>query len=54
MNGVQVSGGLDCSFAQDLVVMNSEEKYCCNVGELNKRVVITPDIESVLDNMDIS
>ncbi|XP_023744364.1 uncharacterized protein LOC111892546 isoform X1 [Lactuca sativa] len=49
-----VSGGLDCSFAQDLVVMNSEEKYCCNVGELNKRVVITPDIESVLDNMDIS
>lgn len=48
-----VSGGLDCSFAQDLVCMNTEEKYCCTIGELNKRAIITPDIESVLDNMDL-
>lgn len=48
-----VSGGLDCSFAQDLAAMNTKEKYCCNVGELNKRAIITPDIESVLDNMEI-
>ncbi|KAL4589429.1 hypothetical protein LXL04_002336 [Taraxacum kok-saghyz] len=49
-----VSGGLDCSFAQDLVTMNTEEEYCCTVGELNKRAIITPDIESVLENMNIS
>lgn len=48
-----VSGGLDCSFAQDLVSMNTEEKYCCGIGELNKRAIITPDIESILENMDI-
>ncbi|KAI3666773.1 hypothetical protein L6452_41810 [Arctium lappa] len=47
-----VDGGLDCTFAQDVVAINTEEKHCCNIGELNKRAIITPDIDSVLDNME--
>ncbi|XP_024980485.1 DNA-directed RNA polymerase III subunit RPC4-like [Cynara cardunculus var. scolymus] len=47
-----VDGGVNCSFAQDVVVINTDEKHCCNVGELNKRAIITPDIDSVLDNME--
>ncbi|GKB89949.1 DNA-directed RNA polymerase III subunit RPC4, partial [Tanacetum coccineum] len=46
-----VSGGLDCSFAQDVVAMNTEEKHCCNIGEVNKRAIIAPDINSILDDL---
>ncbi|KAL2501418.1 RNA polymerase III RPC4 [Forsythia ovata] len=46
-----VSAGLDCVFAHDVVALNTEEKHCCSVGELNKRVVITPDVDSILDSM---
>ncbi|KAG8376210.1 hypothetical protein BUALT_Bualt09G0039400 [Buddleja alternifolia] len=46
-----VSAGLECVFAQDVVAINTETKQCCNVGELNKRAVITPDIDHILDSM---
>ncbi|KAK9060833.1 hypothetical protein SSX86_021539 [Deinandra increscens subsp. villosa] len=46
-----VYGGLDCSFAQDVVAIHTEEKSCCNIGELNKRAIITPDIDSILDSI---
>ncbi|XP_076888228.1 uncharacterized protein LOC143538596 [Bidens hawaiensis] len=46
-----VTGGLDCSFAQDVVAIHTEEKSCCNIGELNKRAIITPDIDSILDGI---
>ncbi|KAI3443572.1 hypothetical protein Pfo_000237 [Paulownia fortunei] len=46
-----VSAGLNCVFAQDVVAINTEERHCCNVGELNKRAVITPDIDSMLSAM---
>ncbi|KVH94039.1 RNA polymerase III Rpc4, partial [Cynara cardunculus var. scolymus] len=36
----------------DVVVINTDEKHCCNVGELNKRAIITPDIDSLLLNPD--
>mgnify|MGYP004715958935 CR=1 FL=1 len=48
---MQVSVGLDCVFAQDVVAINDEEKHCCTVGELDKRVIITPDVDSMLDGM---
>ncbi|KAM0000508.1 putative DNA-directed RNA polymerase III subunit RPC4 [Helianthus debilis subsp. tardiflorus] len=51
VNLMQVSGGLDCSFAQDVVAIDTEEKSCCNVGVLNKRAIITPDIDSILDKI---
>ncbi|XP_059318441.1 uncharacterized protein LOC132068765 [Lycium ferocissimum] len=46
-----VSPGMDCSFAQDVVAVNTEEKYCSNIGELTKRLIITPDVDSILDSI---
>ncbi|XP_055807590.1 uncharacterized protein LOC129876233 isoform X2 [Solanum dulcamara] len=46
-----VSPGMDCSFAQDVVAVNTEEKYCSNIGELTKRIIITPDVDSLLDSI---
>ncbi|XP_050261797.1 uncharacterized protein LOC126706411 isoform X9 [Quercus robur] len=46
-----VSPGLDCVFAQDVVAINTAEKHCCVVGELNKRASITPDVDSVVNSM---
>lgn len=48
---MQVSPGLDCVFAQDVVAINTAEKHCCVVGELNKRASITPDVDSVVNSM---
>ncbi|KAI9160511.1 hypothetical protein LWI28_008810 [Acer negundo] len=42
-----VSPGSDGSFAQDLVAINTEEKNCCVLGELGKRAVVAPDIDSL-------
>lgn len=46
-----VSPGLDCVFAQDLVAINTVEKHCCTVGELNKRVIVTPNVDSILSSL---
>ncbi|KAI3416847.1 uncharacterized protein J3R85_015020 [Psidium guajava] len=46
-----VSSGLDCVFAQDVVAINKTEKHFCVVGELNKRAILTPDVDSILDSM---
>lgn len=48
---VQVSPGLDCAIAQDVVAINTEEKHCCILGELNKRAVVVPDVDSILDGI---
>ncbi|CDP04591.1 unnamed protein product [Coffea canephora] len=50
-NLCDVSVGLDCAFAQDVVAVNIEERHCCTLGELNKRVLITPNMGSMLDGM---
>lgn len=42
-----VSGGLDCVFAQDVAAINTEQKQCCVVGEIGKRAVVTPDFDSL-------
>lgn len=47
----QVSAGLNCVFAQDVVAINTEEKHCCVVGELNKRAILIPDVDSILENI---
>ncbi|KAI5670217.1 hypothetical protein M9H77_10581 [Catharanthus roseus] len=44
-----VSPGSDCVFAQDIMVVNTIEEQCCAIGELNKRAIVTPDIDSLLD-----
>ncbi|KAK4479040.1 hypothetical protein RD792_014551 [Penstemon davidsonii] len=46
-----VSSNLSCGFAQEVVAINTEEKHICSVGELSKRIVVTPDIDSILDSI---
>lgn len=47
-----VSPGVSGLFAQDVAVMNVAEKHCCVLGDLNKRAVVTPDVDSLLDSID--
>ncbi|XP_050386588.1 DNA-directed RNA polymerase III subunit rpc4-like [Argentina anserina] len=44
-----VSPGSDCVFAQDVAAINTAARKCCVLGELGQRVVITPDVDSLLD-----
>ncbi|XP_047951070.1 uncharacterized protein LOC125196551 [Salvia hispanica] len=46
-----VTAGMKCMFAQDVVAINAEKKLCCNLGELNKRAVATLDLDSMLQGM---
>ncbi|KAF7148120.1 hypothetical protein RHSIM_Rhsim03G0165300 [Rhododendron simsii] len=46
-----VSPGLNCVAAQEVVAINTVDKNCCALGELGKRAVVTPDIDSLLDNV---
>ncbi|XP_057536584.1 DNA-directed RNA polymerase III subunit rpc4-like [Amaranthus tricolor] len=46
-----VSPGSDCSFAQDAVAFNTKQKDCCCVRSLDKRAIVTPDIESLLNSV---
>lgn len=48
---MQVSAGSNCVFAQDVVAMNAAERHCCALGELTKRVILTPDVDSILDGI---
>ncbi|RWW47861.1 hypothetical protein BHE74_00046116 [Ensete ventricosum] len=49
-----ISPGLKCEFAQDIAAINTKEKHCCILGKLNKRAVITPDMDSLLASIDSS
>ncbi|XP_024190493.1 uncharacterized protein LOC112194494 [Rosa chinensis] len=44
-----VSPGSDCIFSQDVAAINTAARKCCVLGELGQRVVITPDVDSLLD-----
>lgn len=46
-----VSTGMDCAFAQDVLATNTAEKHCCTVGELSKRAIISPDVEDMLESI---
>ncbi|XP_062217692.1 LOW QUALITY PROTEIN: uncharacterized protein LOC133917882 [Phragmites australis] len=43
-----VSAGPNCSFAQEVVAIDSREKHCCSLGEVGNRAIVTPDIDSLL------
>ncbi|CAN1264099.1 hypothetical protein LINPERPRIM_LOCUS11825 [Linum perenne] len=49
--GWQVCAGMEGTFAQDVVAMNTAEKRCCAVAEVDKRVILIPDIEAITANM---
>ncbi|KAL2920440.1 DNA-directed RNA polymerase III subunit RPC4 [Bienertia sinuspersici] len=47
---VDLSTGTDCSFAQEVVAVDTEEKVCCSIGNLDKRAIVTPDVENLLNS----
>ncbi|XP_022549484.2 uncharacterized protein LOC106419349 isoform X2 [Brassica napus] len=47
-----VSPGLKSEFAQDVMAVNTDEKNCCLVGDVYKHAVLTPDIDSILKDID--
>ncbi|KAJ3669063.1 hypothetical protein LUZ60_011013 [Juncus effusus] len=45
-----VNPGSDCKFAQDVVAVN--QKQFAVIGQLGKRVIVTPDVDSMMDSID--
>ncbi|KAH9613237.1 hypothetical protein KSS87_003309 [Heliosperma pusillum] len=45
-----VTPGSDCGFAQDVVDINAQKKHLCVTGEISKHVILTPDVDSILDS----
>jgi hypothetical protein len=35
-------------FAQELAAVNPTAKHCCFLGDVRQRVILTPDIDSLL------
>ncbi|CAN6278664.1 unnamed protein product [Urochloa humidicola] len=48
-----VSAGSNCMFPQDVAVINTRAKHCCGLGEIEKRAIVTPDIDSLLGSIEI-
>lgn len=44
----EVSEGMPCGFLQELVAINMENKALHTLGDINKRMVVSLDIESLL------
>ncbi|GMH18280.1 hypothetical protein Nepgr_020121 [Nepenthes gracilis] len=44
-----VSPGSDCTFAQDVVAINPKDHHFCAIGQLEKRAIVTPDVNFLLD-----
>ncbi|KAL5227374.1 hypothetical protein ABZP36_015639 [Zizania latifolia] len=46
-----VNPGEECKMAQHAVAINTREKHCCLLGEIESRhVVVTPDVDSLLND----
>uniref|UniRef100_A0A0E0K0A9 DNA-directed RNA polymerase III subunit RPC4 n=1 Tax=Oryza punctata TaxID=4537 RepID=A0A0E0K0A9_ORYPU len=44
-----VSAGMKCEFLQEVVAINTREKHFCSLGKIRKRLIVTPDIDYLLD-----
>lgn len=44
-----VSSGMNCIFAQEFAAINTAQKFCSALGEINKFATVTPDIDAALD-----
>ena len=42
--------GTECMFAQELAAVNTTSKTCCFLGDVTKRVILTPDVNSVISD----
>ncbi|KAG8070797.1 hypothetical protein GUJ93_ZPchr0006g43453 [Zizania palustris] len=47
-----VSAGVECIFAQEVVAINTREKHCCSLGEISKCAVVTPDTDYLLGSIE--
>jgi DNA-directed RNA polymerase III subunit RPC4 len=47
-NMFEVAQGMPCSFLQELHYLNLNSKEIFNLGEIDKRIVVTPDLEVLL------
>ncbi|XP_057249573.1 uncharacterized protein LOC104906636 isoform X2 [Beta vulgaris subsp. vulgaris] len=48
-----VSPGTTISDAEEVVAVNAEKKEFLSLGDLDKRMIITPDVDDILDNEDL-
>ncbi|KAL6840063.1 hypothetical protein ACP4OV_029873 [Aristida adscensionis] len=47
-----VNPGAECSMVQHAVALNTREKHCCMLGEIeNRHVIVTPDVDSLLNGI---
>lgn len=46
---MQAMPGTSCVFAQELAAINPVAKHCLFLGDIRQRVVLTPDIDRLLD-----
>ncbi|KAL3000408.1 hypothetical protein AAZX31_09G210900 [Glycine max] len=44
---LDVSPGSNCRCVQDVMAVNTAQKQCCNLGEISKRVVVVPNLDSI-------
>jgi len=47
-NVFDISQGMPCGFLQELHYMNLKSKEMCHLGDINKRIVVSPDIQDLL------
>jgi len=52
-NMFEVAQGMPCSFLQELHYLNSTSKEIFNLGEIDKRIVVTPDLEVLLEKKSV-
>ncbi|KAL6614032.1 hypothetical protein ACP70R_036302 [Stipagrostis hirtigluma subsp. patula] len=46
-----VNPGAECRMAQHAVALNTREKHCCLLGEIeNRHVIVTPNVDSLLND----
>jgi DNA-directed RNA polymerase III subunit RPC4 len=43
--------GTECTFSQELCAVNTTTKRCAFLGEVHKRIVLTPDVSNVLPDI---
>ncbi|KAK5829979.1 uncharacterized protein LOC108485997 [Gossypium arboreum] len=43
--------GCNGEFSQDVVAVNTGKKHCCGVGEIDKRAILTLDVNSVFNHL---
>jgi DNA-directed RNA polymerase III subunit RPC4 len=51
---MEVTGGSQSSFLQQVMILDAEEKKATTLGELHRKFVVAPEVESMLNDVDQS